>query len=165
MAKLKKLMIGMIASASMASALLATPAAATTSSFPWLCIGDNYDGGGWKLSAPGWISPGKVICTGNYELAMQGDGNLVLYNANGSAIWASGTYGHSAAALNMQADGNLVVYSTYNNSSSTPLWATGTWGNSGSYFFFQPDGNLVVYRYGGGPSTGGALWASGTYGK
>jgi hypothetical protein len=27
----------------------------------------------------------------------------------------------------------------------------------------QSDGNLVVYHAGGGPTTGGALWSTGTY--
>ncbi|MFJ5029495.1 hypothetical protein ACIQB5_15525 [Streptomyces sp. NPDC088560] len=28
----------------------------------------------------------------------------------------------------------------------------------------QSDGNLVVYKSGGGPSSGGALWSTGTWG-
>ncbi len=57
-------------------------------------------------------------------LAMQTDGNLVLYGPSSSVVWASGTNGHPGARLVIQNDGNLVIYS-----GSTPLWATGTSGH------------------------------------
>ncbi len=53
---------------------------------------------------------------------MQGDGNFVLYDANGAAVWASGTYGNDGARLTVQDDGNLVVYAA----NGAPLWATNT---------------------------------------
>ena len=57
--------------------------------------------------------------TGNY-LAMQTDGNLVLYNGSNSAIWSTSTNGYgSSAVLNAQDDGNLVVY--YNT--NVVIWA------------------------------------------
>jgi hypothetical protein len=40
---------------------------------------------------------------------MQADGNLVLYNKNGKALWASGTAGSVGDRLEVQSDGNLVV--------------------------------------------------------
>ncbi|MFF2353528.1 hypothetical protein ACFVVL_27535 [Kitasatospora sp. NPDC058115] len=94
-----------------------------------------------------------------YELAMQGDGNLVLYNReSGSAIWATGTYNHPGATAKMQSDGNFVVYDT----NGTALWSTGTWwAGADSHFVFQNDGNLVVYK---GKGEGNPVWASGTYG-
>ncbi|MGW2874550.1 hypothetical protein [Kitasatospora sp. NPDC001225] len=94
-----------------------------------------------------------------YELAMQGDGNLVLYNReSGSAIWATGTYNHPGATATMQSDGNFVVYDT----NRTALWSTGTWSaGADSHFVFQNDGNLVVYK---GKGEGNPVWASGTYG-
>lgn len=96
---------------------------------------------GWML-----ISPNR-----QYELAMQLDGNLVLYRIGQGALWSAGTGGHPGAYAVMQGDGNLVVYG-----SGRALWASGTWGHPGAYTSLQTDGNLVVY----GP--GGALWASGT---
>lgn len=43
------------------------------------------------------------------HLAMQHDGNLVLYNGN-EVVWASWTHGKPGAYLAMQDDGNLVIY-------------------------------------------------------
>ena len=50
---------------------------------------------------------------GGYELHMQPDGNLVLYQVGpyGNApLWSSGTQGTAASQLIMQGDGNLVLY-------------------------------------------------------
>jgi len=46
----------------------------------------------------------------NYELIMQGDGNLVLYRSDGFPLWDSGTYGTDADRLYVQPDGNVVLY-------------------------------------------------------
>jgi hypothetical protein len=46
---------------------------------------------------------------GTARLIMQGDGNLVLYNHNGKALWSSGTFGNVGDRLEVQTDGNLVV--------------------------------------------------------
>jgi hypothetical protein len=77
----------------------------------------------------------------NYQLMMQGDGNLVLYN-NSTPIWASMTVGKSVSYLAMQGDGNLVLY----NTQGAPVWASYTNGNTGSTLNMQPDGNLVIYN-------------------
>lgn len=45
-----------------------------------------------------------------YRLANQHDGNLVLYDHSGTALWSSGTYGKGDSTLWMQEDGNLVLY-------------------------------------------------------
>ncbi len=56
-------------------------------------------------------------------LAVQSDGNLVLYGPYG-AQWSTGTVNpRTGYQLVMQNDGNLVLYS-----SSGPVWATGTAG-------------------------------------
>ena len=52
------------------------------------------------------------------EVAMQGDGNLVVYNAAGVPLWSSGTAGNPGAWLAVQGDSNLVVYDYY----GYPLW-------------------------------------------
>lgn len=44
-------------------------------------------------------------------LAMQTDGNLVIYNSAGKAVWSTGTYKNGGRSACMQTDGNLVVYS------------------------------------------------------
>jgi len=40
---------------------------------------------------------------------MQTDGNLVLYDNDGGAVWASGTNGNPGAFLRCQDDGSLVI--------------------------------------------------------
>jgi hypothetical protein len=91
----------------------------------------------------------------NYHLVMQGDGNLVLYRSNGSAVWATNTAGSGASYLTMQEDGNLVLYT----SSGQAIWNTHTNGRGLSSFQLQDDVNLVVYA-GAGPT-----WASSTSGR
>src|SRR4029077_5451152 len=86
---------------------------------------------------------------GQYDLIMQGDGNLVEYGPGGQVIWDSGTYGNPGAYAIMQGDGNLVVYS----SAGTPLWNSGTYGNPGASFQLQNNGNAVIYQ-----ANGTALW-------
>lgn len=45
------------------------------------------------------------------EVAMQPDGNLVVYNSGRARVWSTGTQGQSGAFLRVQDDANLVVYS------------------------------------------------------
>src|SRR5690242_16761097 len=40
-----------------------------------------------------WISATSNSGTAPYKLYMQGDGNVVIYDATGTAKWSSGTYG------------------------------------------------------------------------
>lgn len=104
------------------------------------------------------LYPGQTLTAGQHlrssdgsrDLAMQGDGNLVLY-WRGRAIWSTGTYGRGATWLVLQGDGNLVVYTT----AGVPVWSSGSWGASPSRLVLQSDGNLVLYT-----SDGGARWAS-----
>jgi pimeloyl-ACP methyl ester carboxylesterase len=66
----------------------------------------------WATGTDG-TSPGFV--------AMQGDGNLVIYNRNGSPVWDSGTFS-AGSWLAVQNDGNVVIYS----SNGEPQWSTDT---------------------------------------
>ena len=88
------------------------------------------------------LQPGEKLKSKNgyHVLAMQKDGNLVLYSL-GVSVWASDTNGKRGAWLAMQRDGNLVVYSP----GGKPLWATGTDGNGKSELVVQDDRNAVVY--------------------
>ncbi|MBN2494587.1 MAG: N-acetylmuramoyl-L-alanine amidase, partial [Deltaproteobacteria bacterium] len=81
-----------------------------------------------------------LSCDGRFELALQGDGNLVLYRG-GAALWATGTWGQNGYRLEMQGDGNLVLYTR----SGTPIWNAGTVGHPGAWLAVQTDGNLVIY--------------------
>ena len=89
-----------------------------------------------------------------YSLAVQNDGNLVVYDTQGRALWSSRTYGNPGASLRMQSDGNLVLYAT----SGRALWSSRTYGNGGAGLVMQNDGNLVLYSSAGRP-----LWSTGTY--
>ena len=90
------------------------------------------------------LYPGDVLRSagGQYELIMQTDGNLVVYDLrNGrSPMWASDTAGASSTRAVMQGDGNFVVYT-----GDQAIWASETDGHEGAYVRLQDDGNLVVY--------------------
>ena len=112
------------------------------------------------------------------SLAMQTDGNLVLY-ASGTPLWSSSTALSANDRLAMQDDGNLVVY----NSATVPLWSSdggrtpfqgdqlpagfqlntgqAIYSPSGTYdAVMQADGNFVVYAVGGA-----AQWSTATGGS
>ena len=57
------------------------------------------------------------------ERLIQQEGNLVVYNASGTAIWHTSTGGHPGAFLTLQDDGNLVVY----DASGKALWWLGAY--------------------------------------
>ncbi len=111
-----------------------------------------------KPSGCGEIKPGQGLvagesyesCDHRFALAMQTDGNLVIYGA-GRALWASQTSGSDGYAAIMQTDGNFVLYGKH----SDPLWSADTSGHGGSHLAIQDDGNVVVYS----PQSA-ALWAS-----
>ncbi len=56
----------------------------------------------------------------NAYAILQGDGNLVVYDANGIALWNSGTYGTYSERLDMEDDGRIIIYkSAWNSGTST----------------------------------------------
>ena len=69
---------------------------------------------------PIW-STGTFLTSGAM-LLMQGDGNLVLFDAQANGIWSSGQTGKSGASFVVQTDGNLVEY----DSSGHSFWASNT---------------------------------------
>lgn len=106
--------------------------------------------------------PGQTFTTnaplysddGVFRVVLQDDGNLVVYDNQNRALWASGTNGQAVSQCIMQTDGNLVIYGYYN-----AIWASGTWGNPGAYLDMQDDGNLVIYLP---VSYTTPIWATGT---
>jgi hypothetical protein len=125
--------------------------------------GTNLPGAPAAPAGCGAMQPGHGLtagtkvdsCDGRYTLAMQEDGNLVLYHNGKGALWATGTNGKNGFNAVMQTDGNFVLYDTHDHA----LWASGTNGHGGADLAVQEDGNLVVYL------GSKALWASGTNGK
>jgi hypothetical protein len=93
----------------------------------------------------------KGSCDGQYSLAMQGDGNLVLYRSGGPAVWASCTQSGTTHGAFMQGDGNLVIYAT-----TGALWSTRT-GQANSRLFFE-SGGLVMRA-----TNDAVVWTSGTW--
>ena len=106
-----------------------------------------------------WATP--TSGANNYT-AMQGDGNLVVYNSNGVALWQSNTGGHPSGdyVLVLQNDGNLVIF----NPSGSPIWSNGGIQTELVQHYLYPgqmiespnrlyqldmqnDGNLVEYYY------------------
>ena len=102
------------------------------------------------------LYPGQHLnsTNGKYMLAMQKDGNLVIYTKKGKAIWATGTNGKKVAFLVMQKDGNLVIYTKKGKA----IWATGTNGKKVAFLVMQNDRNLVIYT-----KKSKAIWATGTH--
>lgn len=98
---------------------------------------------GSTVGAGSEFSEGQYLASpnGKYNLVMQSDGNLVLYQA-GTALWASNTGGPGRRVV-MQDDGNLVIYS-----GSTAVWSTSTGGFGASELILQDDANVVIYREG-----------------
>ncbi len=107
----------------------------------------------WTMSGPtvpplsSARSPLVVSPGGRYWLAMQSDGNLVVYDAVGHAHWATMT-NVPGSTLHVQADGNVVLY----DASGFPLWTTGVY-SPGAALQVQDDGNLVLYA-----ASGKVLW-------
>jgi hypothetical protein len=87
-----------------------------------------------------------------FELRMQEDGNLALYEVStNNLLWSSQTAGHAGATGEMQRDGNFVVYSV----SRQPLFRTFTEGQAGNRLVVENDGHVVVYS-----AAGATLWRS-----
>lgn len=80
-------------------------------------------------------------CNGQFRLANQNDGNVVLYHvSDGTPLWYTNTAAPNPGSLSMQSDGNLVLYTT----DQQPLfWTSTTVPNS--TLSVQDDGNVVIY--------------------
>ena len=68
---------------------------------------------GEPIWASGTVDPGDY-------LVVQLDGNVVIYNSAGVAVWSTRTAGDIPTGLYLQDDGNLVVYVL------NPAWASAT---------------------------------------
>lgn len=102
------------------------------------------------------LPSGQSLASANglYELTMQNDGNLVIYDYFRKVLWASNTDLKGGKKLAMQNDGNLVIYTP----KSKPVWSTRSDGKGGVKLAMQDDGNLVIYTKDGKP-----VWSTGTY--
>jgi len=111
-----------------------------------------------KTGAPGclgsMLSAGQVLYTGQclnspngrFVLALQTDGNLVLYDDTPdpnpwTALWSTGTSGRGVDHGYMQSQGNFVLYA----GSTAAVWSSPYSSVSAYYLVVQDDGNLVIY--------------------
>lgn len=93
------------------------------------------------------LSPHETLLSGNslknakWELKMQEDCDLVLYDF-GAEIWSTGTSGKGTGCyLKMELTGDAVVY----NESGDQIWSSDTSGMGVSVLVLRNDGCLVVY--------------------
>ncbi|MFE3108020.1 hypothetical protein ACFXKJ_03970 [Kitasatospora indigofera] len=91
-----------------------------------------------------WYSP-----NGHVQLAVQGDGNVVLYR-DSTPLWVARGAMPNGDILAMQGDGNLVVYAA----DGTPLWWSGTGGHPGAELTVYNEGAIAVEL------NGRILWTS-----
>lgn len=84
---------------------------------------------------------------GIYQLQLNNDGNLVLYEGDdGNALWSSNTANEAVAYAILQHDGNLVLYA---EDEETAFWDSGVISapHSDNYVLsVHDDGNLVIKR-------------------
>lgn len=106
---------------------------------------------------------------GLYNLVMQKDGNLVLYDSRcgtspNCAVWNSGSNREQGQYfMAIQPDGNLVVYKGRPPAPTEQhIWNSKTFGALDNYFLaIQNDANVVIYR-GTPQSNRGAIWSTKT---
>jgi len=138
-----------VKAAFVAAAMFAVPAALAVAS-----ASSASASAGQATLMPGEVlHGGQSLIDGPYTMAMQTDGNFVLYANGNQALWQSHTYNNPGSDVVMQTDGNLVVYSA----GGQALWQSGTYNQPGDHLVVQNDGNAVIYT----PS-GGAPWYTNT---
>jgi hypothetical protein len=139
-----------VKAAFVAAAMFAAPAAFVSAPSADAAAGTSVLMPGEQLYA------GQSLVNGQYTMAMQTDGNFVLYAGNQS-LWQSHTDNNPNAWVIMQTDGNLVVYSP-GPTNVHALWQSGTYNQPGDRLVVQPDGNAVIYN----SSYTSAPWATNT---
>jgi len=107
------------------------------------------------LPSGGRLNPDDDVISnsGRYQLILQRDGNLVLYDrsAGRRPLWSTQTQGQAVHDCVMQTDGNLVIYGFPNQ-----IWTSQTEGHPNSFLSVQDDGNVVIVP------PGSSIWATNT---
>ena len=99
------------------------------------------------------VSPNK-----EYFMAIQGDGNVVIYDKT-EVIWSTGTGSNKNKKpfiLNFRGDGNLVLHPTNDQTPEGALWSTGTNGEGGEELVLTDGGILKIIDV-----DGELIWSSG----
>ncbi|MBT2502474.1 peptidoglycan DD-metalloendopeptidase family protein [Curtobacterium sp. ISL-83] len=84
-----------------------------------------------------WAGDSITSDNGQFQLVMQGDGNLVEYGIGGRVLWASGTAGRPGASAQIRANGTLAIWY---KTARAALW--GGPGQVGRNFGIRPDGSM-----------------------
>ena len=129
------------------AAAIPLAAAAVLTAAPASAAGPDTLGTGESL-----VGNAQIVAANNYRLTMGTDGNAVVRNPSGVAVWTTGTQGHPGATMTVQTDGNVVIRAT----NGTAIWANNKRG-TGAHLTIQTDGNLVERN-----GAGSAIWATGT---
>jgi lysophospholipase L1-like esterase len=114
------------------------------------------------LSGEGMLPDHPIFsCDGRFELYLQDDGNMILYQGN-SILWTSESNGTTPAVATLLSDGNFVI----EDQKGKIFWQSGTAGLAGiaglagQAVVVQNDGNLVLYN--SPAATAAPVWASNT---
>ncbi|HEY4378132.1 MAG TPA: CHAP domain-containing protein [Acidimicrobiales bacterium] len=117
------------------------------------------------VTAPWSLAAGETLTSpsGNYVLAMQGDGNLVEHLATSGAgivLWSAKTYGHAGAHADLGADGRLRVVAA----DATTLWqdpgAAAAAAAQPGRLQLRDDGRVVATT-----ASGSVLWSNLSFGS
>lgn len=114
----------------------------------WLVMQLN---GNLALYGPsGWLWQAYTYGTAGSRLAVQNDGNLVIYTPAGEAVWSSGTGGRAITRLEVQSGGNLVLYN-----GQSVVWQSNTWGQPATPVEPAPEVLYVADQEHGGVGVAG----------
>lgn len=97
----------------------------------------------------------RVSANGVYRLHLQSDGNFVVYDHDGDALWSAATFNKNVEKVAFQEDGQLLAYAFGEGDRNGPTqWRatnqngdgdpTGTFGLGGRHLIMQNDGRLVM---------------------
>ena len=116
--------------------------------------------GAGRLNSGACLTKGQTLRSpnGHYTLSLRQDGNLVLTDSSGKAVWMTGLVVPEAERLVMQRDGNLVLV----GASGAAIWASHTHNDTsgvkhGKTLSVRDDGTLNVSA-----RSRGSAWSSGT---
>ena len=110
------------------------------------------------LNAGDRLSIGQQLESSNgcFMLMLQDDGNLVLYNKQGTALWSTETFQQKSKYAVMQRDGHFVIYSE----KGSVVWGSNTYGTRGRQLKIENDGNMAIYTL-----ENEVVWATNTGGR
>lgn len=104
-----------------------------------------------KAATPNWgtrtvhgthvLKPGQNVHSNRMRLSLQTDGDLVLRDEHGKAVWSTGTHA-SGTHVVFQGDGNLVLYSSTN----ATLWSSRTDGHDGAVLVLRANGDMAIIQ-------------------